>query len=163
MSTDIARRDLLQSRRDAVAALDHLIGAAQSSVQIFDQDLATTGYDSAVRSELLRAFLLGGRQRRLHIALHRTHLLEAECPRVLSVLRDFSTRSEVRRTMTGVRHAADNLVIVDGMHYWRQLQFDQSRYVVVADDPVATKEMTTRFQEIWEQTTTVALTKVLGL
>ena len=85
-------RLLLSTRREYLDALEQLIGLAQRELRILDADLFHLQLDSTRTSDLLREFLLRGRDNRLCIAVHDTEHLRNHCPRLLELLRCFSER-----------------------------------------------------------------------
>jgi hypothetical protein len=80
------------------AALDQIIVAAQYSIRIHDRDLEASGFNSAVSYEKLHHFCLAGGQRQIEILLDDTAYVQNRCPRLMTLLRDFSHVIEIRRT-----------------------------------------------------------------
>ena len=56
--------------------------------------------------EALRQFLLAGRGNSIMIVLHETDRLERECPRMLALLRHFSTAVKINETLEPAELAA---------------------------------------------------------
>src|SRR5690349_12934676 len=84
---------------ESQAAVDEVIAAATRTLRIFDVSFFNRGFNSPQRVERLRTFLVAGRAHRILIALHETGGLEADCPRLLALLRQFPMSIEIHRTV----------------------------------------------------------------
>lgn len=78
------------------AALDRLLAGAQTRLRIYDTTLEKAALNAATRHALLRAFCLSHAQRRIEILLDDPRYVQAQCPRVMQLLRDFSHVLEIR-------------------------------------------------------------------
>jgi len=152
----------LSSVGEQSAAVDRLIALGRQRIRVFDQDLSQTGWSSAARAELLARFLKP-QGRRLDVILHDTRYLESSCPRLLSLLRNFSHCITVYRTGTEARHAADPLVIVDESHHLHRFDWSQSGASLVIEHPEMTRPLANRFDEIWATGEPGINATVLGL
>jgi hypothetical protein len=148
---------------DSLAAIDEVIDAAQRTLRIFDITLSNRGFNSPERAEKLRNFLVAGRAHRILIALHETDALERECPRLLTLLRQFPMSIEIHRTIAQARDAADPFVLADDHSVWHQLHFEQPRAIVAVHSPKDTLPLAQRFDEIWELSETAVSATTLGL
>ncbi len=142
-----------ESRLDTVAsqsaAIDELIGLAEQKLQVFDIDLSQAGWDTAVRAANLAAFLRRTQEAQLQLIVHDTRWLEGSCPRLLNLLKLYSTAITVYRTGNEARMAMDPLVIVDGRHYLHRFHIDQPGALLVIENPQQVMPFVTRFEEIW--------------
>jgi hypothetical protein len=148
---------------DSAAAIDEVIGCAQQTIRIFDIDLANRGFDSPQRAEKLRAFLVGGRAHRILIALHDTDLLGRECPRLLTLLRQFPMSIEIHRTLGEARKAHDPFLLADDHSVWHQQHFQQPRAIVAVHSPSDALPIAQRFAEIWDLSEPAVSATTLGL
>jgi len=145
------------------AAIDELIALAHRRIRVFDQDLSQTGWNLPARIDRLGAFLRGARGRRFDVIVHDTHYLESACPRLLRLLRGYSSAMTIYRTGTEAKLATDSLLIVDDRHHLRRFHFQQRRATMGIDQPEQTQSLATRFDEIWATGEPGINATVLGL
>ena len=148
---------------EQTAAIDELIGLARHHIQVFDQDLSQTGWNSTARTERLAAFLREVRGRRLDIIVHDTRYLETACPRMLRLLGAYGHAMAILQTGAEGKVATDPLVIVDGQHYLHRFHFEQPRAALGILQPEQTQPLATRFGEIWATGASGVNASVLGL
>ena len=143
-------RLLLSTRREYLDALEQLIGLAQRELRILDADLFHLQLDSTRTSDLLREFLLRGRDNRLCIAVHDTEHLRNHCPRLLELLRRFSERMFIHQTKGDATRAQDCLVLADKRHFVRRPVQAQPRAALRLNDEMESQAIYLRFCEIWD-------------
>ena len=148
---------------DSLAAIDEVIAAAQRTLRIFDVALSNRGFNSPARAEKLREFLVAGRAHRILIVLHDTDALERECPRLLTLLRQFPMSIEIHRTVGEARNANDPFVLADDHSVWHQLHFEQPRAIVALHSPPDAQPIGQRFDEIWDLSEPAVSATTLGL
>jgi hypothetical protein len=148
---------------ESLAAIDEVVGAAQRTLRIFDITLSNRGFNSPVRTETLRKFLVAGRAHRLLIALHEIDPMIRECPRLLALLRQFPMSIEIHRTLAQARNAMDPFVVADDHSVWHQLHFEQPRAIVALHAPADAMPIMQRFDEIWELSEPAVSATTLGL
>src|SRR4030095_16955052 len=107
------------------AAIDALIGLAQQKLRVVALDRAEPGGNTAARAESLAAFLRRAPKAKFELIGHDTRWMEASCPRLLNLLKLYSTAMTVYRTGPEARMAMDPLIIVDGRHYLHRFHIDQ--------------------------------------
>jgi hypothetical protein len=146
-----------------VAAIDELIALARRRICVFDRDLSQMRWNQPSRIDRLGAFLHGGRGRRFDLIVHDTHYLESACPRLLRMLRGYSSAMTIYRTGREAMRATDPLLIIDDRHYLRRFHFEQPRATMGIDQPELTKSLATRFEEIWATGEPGINATVLGL
>jgi hypothetical protein len=153
----------LSTIAEQTAAVDELISLARHHIQVFDQDLSQTGWNSAARSERLAAFLRGVRGRRLDIIVHDTRYLESACPRMLRLLGAYGHAMAILQTGDEGKVATDPLLIVDGQHYLHRFHFEQPRAALGIVQPEQAQLLAARFGEIWATGAPGMNATVLGL
>jgi LmbE family N-acetylglucosaminyl deacetylase len=84
------------------------------------------------------------------IVLHDTASLERECPRMIELLRQFSTAVKINETMRPAKQVYDPFVIFDASHYLHRFHYDHLRAAQGTNDVVGTQQLLDRFNEIWE-------------
>jgi hypothetical protein len=131
------------------AAIDELIALARESIRVFDRDLSDTGWNGAARAERLATFLRRLHTAKLEIIVHDTRWIESSCPRLIGLLRTFGHAVTLYRTGPDARGAMDPLLIVDGRHFLHRFHADQPRAAIAIEQPLATKPLVSRFEEIW--------------
>ena len=145
------------------AAIEQVIGSAKRTLRIFDFTLSNRGFNSPARADQLRAFFVSGRVHRLHIALHEPEHLVRECPRLLTLLRQFPMSIEIHRTLAQARNAADPFVIADDHSVWHQMHHTQPRAIVAIHSPADALPIAQRFAEIWELSELAVSATTMGL
>jgi hypothetical protein len=148
---------------ESQAAIDEVIATAERTLRIFDSTLAHRGFNAPARAERLREFLVAGRAHRLLIALHEPEVLVRECPRLLTLLRQFPMSIEIHRTLAQARNAMDPFVLADDHSVWHQLHLEQPRAIVALHSPADALPIAQRFEEIWELSEPAATATTLGL
>jgi hypothetical protein len=139
----------LSTRREYRDALERLSVLAQRELRIFDVDVSDLEINSRQKYELLRAFLLRGRDNRLYIAVHDADYIRNYCPRLLDLLRQFSNRMFIHQTQGEAARAQDSLVLADKLHFVRRPVQAQPRATLALNDDKESEDMLLRFSEIW--------------
>lgn len=162
METNDPLHRRLDGSQDYEAALDVLLARPQRTLRIFDRQLGA-GYNSVQRCELLRAFLLRARANRVYIVLHDAGNFARDCPRMLTLLRQFSHAVTVHETEGEARRACDPVVLADEHDYLHRFHYDHARALLALDDPQGAHGLLQRFQEIWEASIPAVSATTLGL
>lgn len=144
-------------------AVDTVIARARRRIRIFDFNLDGGGYNSPRRDDLLRAFLLANRTNRLEVALHDTDYLTQSCPRLMSILQQFSHAVYFYQTTAQARDVYDPFVIIDGTHYVHRFHYESPRAVMALDDIAGAHVLERRFEEIWQASVPAVSATILGL
>lgn len=156
-------RVLLSTRAEYLEALDQLIGLAQRELRIFDADFFHLKIDSPRTHELLRAFLLRGRDNHLYIAVHDTEYLRNNCPRLRDLLQQFSDRMFIRQTEGDAARAQDSFVLADKLHVVRRPVQAQPRATLRLNDEHESQGIFLRFSEIWDSSIPAVSSTTSGL
>ena len=163
MNSELIPNTIILGERNYTAALDLVIGEAKQELLIFDQDFVHSDYASVGRYRLLHDFLSNDPQSKLTIILHNAEFLTTQCPRIFNLLEIFSHKMTVYVTNDHAKIAKDCFVLADGRHYCRRFHIDQARFKFALNDEVTTASLSTRFNELLEETAeTISVTK-LGL
>jgi len=163
MSTepDAQRRDI-DGNSEYQQALDILFAQSGQLLRIFDRTLSTE-YSSPHRYELLRAFLLARRSARIQIVVHDASTFVRDCPRLVTLIRDFSHLIEVHETLSQAKHVSDPFATMDERHYVHRFHYDHPRGVFALHDPQHASTFVQRFEEIWEASAPAVSATTLGL
>jgi len=130
------------------AAWDRLLQLATFETLVFDRDLRDGGWRSLERSALLRDFLLRSRVTKLRIIVHETTYIEGYLPRLTTLLRDFSHKFEILRTVGDGRNAWDAFALVDGRHILHRFHQNMVRGELMLHAPVKAGELRERYDEL---------------
>lgn len=144
------------------AAIDRLIGMALGRIRIFDRSLGRA-YNAAARIEAFRVFLLNERANRVAIVVHEPERIRADCPRLVTLQRQFGHALSIHRTQSPARGVYDPFCVVDGSHYARRFHFDNIRGKAVLHDAEGAGELVLRFEEIWEVSQPAVTGTTLGI
>jgi hypothetical protein len=144
------------------AALERLFGMALGRIRLFDRQLSRH-HDAPTRIATLRAFLLADRSNRLAIVVHDAERVRMECPRLVSLQRQFSHAIAIHRTQSLARGVYDPFCVIDGSHYARRFHFDTPRGTLVLNDADGAGELIQRFEEIWQASQPAVTGTTLGL
>src|SRR5690349_19490665 len=105
-----------QTPSEYTAALDRALALAQTEIAVFDRDLRNGDWDAPARQSVVRAFLLDNRASKLTIVVHDTAYVAAHLPRLVGLLKDFSHKMQILRTIEDGRNAWDAFALVDRRH-----------------------------------------------
>src|SRR4029077_2522397 len=83
-----------EGMREYEAVIDQLIPQTQRTIRIFDRTLSRA-YNTLQRFEALQRFVRASRANRVTIVLHDAGTVERDCPRVIELLRLFSTAIKI--------------------------------------------------------------------
>lgn len=163
MDNELIPNSIILGERNYEAALDLLIAEARDELLIFDQDFGRGEYDGVHRYNLLHQFLSENPLSKLTIILHSVEFFSTRCPRLYKLLMAYSHKMIVYETNDHAKIAKDCFVLADKQHYLRRFHIDQARFKFAFDDVDTTTSLTTRFDELLQETTeSVSITK-LGL
>lgn len=151
-----------EGMREYEAIIDRVIPMTLRYIRIFDKSLSRS-YNSPQRFELLRQFLLANPLNRLMIVLHETGHLDRECPRMLTLLQQFSYAVSIRETLPPAKHVYDPFVIFDASHYVHRFHYDHLRAAQGTNDVVGAQQLLDRYGEIWEASAPAVSANVSGL
>ncbi|HYA19618.1 MAG TPA: hypothetical protein VEG25_03085 [Burkholderiales bacterium] len=152
----------IESAAQYEAAIDLVIAQASRNIRIFDKH-ASSLFNSTKRYELLRSFLLANRINRLRIVLHDTSSLTTRCPRMLSLLRQFSHCIAIHETLDDAKQVYDPFTVADENHYVHRFHYDRTRGLLALNDLNGAHEFNYRFEEIWEASFPAISATTLGL
>ena len=151
-----------ESMREYEAVIDTLIPQTQRTIRIFDRSLSRA-YNSSDRHEALRQFLRAGLANRLMIVLHETVHLERDCPRMIALLRQFSTAVKINETLKPAKHVYDPFVVFDASHYVHRFHYEHLRAAQGSNDVNGAQLLLDRFAEIWETSAPAVFANTTGL
>src|SRR5690242_20199805 len=157
------REAMLDTVAAQARAIDEIIGLAQQQLSIFDVDLAQGDWHGAQRAKVLGDFLKRNRKARVDMILHDTRWLEANCPRLVALLRLYSHAMTVYRTGPEARNAMDPLLIADNRHFLHRFHIEQPRAALGIEQPQLARPWVMRFEEIWRTGEPGLGASVLGL
>lgn len=163
MSEATPQHTRLEGIGEFSGAIDAVIGRAERRLRIFDRSLEGIGFNAPGRHDVLHAFLLARRTNRLFVVVHDTGYLQRGCPRMQMLLRQFSHAVEIRQTEPHARSVHDAFVVADDAHFVRRFHVEDSRSLLVLDDPLEAKVLNDRFEEIWEASLPAVFATTLGL
>ena len=162
MQANAPQHRKLEGSREYEAALDTLLARPQRMLRLFDRHLGT-GFNSSLRYDLLRSFLLRSRANRLYIVLHETAGLARDCPRMIALLRQFSDSVSIHETEPQAKGVYDPIALADERDYLHRFHYDDTRALLALDDPQGANGMLQRFHEIWEASVPAVSATTLGL
>ena len=152
----------LEGNAEYDAAIDTLLARPGRKLRIFERRLGK-GYLSAHRYDLLRHFLLAGRGHVIQIVVHDATTLQADCPRIVPLLRQFSHALSIHETEPQAKRVYDPFGVIDERDYVHRFHYDHGRGLLGLDDPQGALVFVQRFEEIWEASTPAAAATTLGL
>jgi hypothetical protein len=144
-------------------AIDRALLAARRTIRMFDRNLEDAGFNDLARHAGLRAFLLSGRDRRLDLVLHDVDYVQRYCPRLMTLLRQFSHAVNIHQTTAEARGVYDGILVVDEAHYVHRFHFDHPRGDWVLNDLAQTQPLLRRLESVWEASAAAVSATTLGL
>lgn len=163
MSDGELRHAALNGSAEYVAALDVLCASARHTLLLFEKDFDNLGFNSAARYDVLRHFLLGSPNARLHLLAHDVRPLVSFCPRMMMLLRQFGHAMHIHQTPLNLRHVSAPFAVADEQHSVRRYHFDDVRGIWAQNDPESALLLKSRFEEMWEGSRPGAAPDALGL
>jgi hypothetical protein len=148
---------------DYVKALDSVCALAKRSLCLFDKNFEDAGFNSEARYETLRAFLLASSANSLQILAHDTSYLAQRCPRMMTLLRQFSHNMQIHRTPLHLQNVAEPFAVADEAHYVRRFHFDDTRGILAQNDPQGARTLHSKFMEMWASSQQSVSATTLGL
>ncbi len=153
----------LDNTADHAEAIDILIELARRRLRIFDYNLEDGGYTTLRRYELLRTFLLASSSNRLEIALHDIDYLTRFCPRIISLLKQFSHAITIQETTPQAKNIYDPFVIADEACFLHRFHYDDPRALLALNDIQGSHILIKRFEEIRAASAPAITATTLGL
>lgn len=161
-ANDLRSERALSSLRDYEAAVNQVIALALGRLRIFDRRLSSD-YNSSERIEALRAFVRAERGNRLSIVVHDPDRIRADCPRLVTLQRQYAYAIHIHRTLAPASGVYDPFCIADGSHFARRFHFDTMRGALVLNDADGAAQLVRRFDEIWDVSRVAVTATTLGL
>jgi hypothetical protein len=152
----------LSGLKEYEAALERAIALALGRVRIFDRRLGRE-YNEAARTDLLRHLLRDNPAARVLIVVHEAENIRTDCPRLVTLQRQFAHAVAVHRTQSLARGVYDPFCVIDGSHYVRRFHYNSGRGIFAVNDPDRASELVQRFDEIWSASQPAVTGTVLGL
>lgn len=140
------------------------ISRSNSSVLLFDPDLANTGLERAAGVEQLTALLLRSAQpQAIRILLRDGTHLGRNCPRLLKLLTDFGHRIAVKVVSEGPALPETAFLVGDGTHLLIRFHHARPRGKLSSADASACAQCTAQFETLWATAGPGPSTVPLGL
>jgi hypothetical protein len=163
MADDTLQHVTFDGAADYIAALDTVCSSAQHTLNIFEKDFSDIGFNSEARYDALRHFLLGSVNNRLQLLAHDPQYLVRYCPRMMTLLREFSHSMAIYQTPPHMKNVTEPFAVADSAHYVRRYHFDDTRGLLARNDPEGARLLNSRFQEMWLSSHQGATPTRLGL
>jgi hypothetical protein len=141
-----------ESVREYEAIIDELIAQTQRGIRVFEKSLSRA-WNTPRRYEALRQFLLADRQNRLLIVVHDADPIELECPRLVELVRQFSTAVRIHETLSPAKEVYDPFVVFDANHYLHRFHYRFLRAAQGTNDLIGAQQLLDRYAEIWDAST----------
>ena len=138
----------LDSRTEIEQAIDQVLSRAHRRLVVFSGRLGVE-WNRESRVDLVRRFGLDSRRNQMRIVLHDAGTAYRSCPRLLSLLRQFSHVISVQETLHHAKHVYDPFVLADDLHYLHRFHHDGQAGLLAFDDPVGASVLHDRFEELW--------------
>jgi hypothetical protein len=157
---------LMDSNIDARVAIADVLASAKQELAIFDRtptSLREREYGTIAATERMRQLLLGGKLRKIRIALNETQGIESELPRLVALLGQFGGQVAIHRVLGAAREVQDVLCIADDHSVWRKPVYTHPRSILRLGDIVEAKPYIERFNEIWSASELAVTDRQAGL
>lgn len=163
MAEKLLQHIQLEGISDYIAALDTLCGLAERNLYLFDNNFEGLGFNSEARYSTLHRFLLGSPTHRLYVLAHDIRYLANSCPRMMMLLRQFSGRMFIHRTITHLHHITTPFAVADDVHCLRRFHFNDTRGVFEQNDAAQARVLKSYFMEMWGESPQALSADKLGL
>ena len=152
----------LASRTEIEHAIDEVLSRAHRRLVVFSSQLGAE-WNRESRVDVVRRFCLDSRRNQMHIVLHDAGTAYRSCPRLLSLLRQFSHVISVQETLHHAKNVYDPFVLADDRHYLHCFHHDGAAGLLALDDPVGATVLRDRFEELWEASASAIPATTIGL
>ena len=145
---------VMDTNAEARKAITTVIASAKQDIMIFDRTPVTLRERGVGHPELndqMRTLLIGGKYRKIRIALQDAQGIEGELPRLVALLSQFGGQVLVHRVTGAARQVQDVLILADHHSVWRKPAYSHPRSVMNLADEVSAKPYVNRFEEIWAE------------
>lgn len=163
MTGDAPQHTRLDGVADYSSALDTLCKLAQHNLYLFEKDYDGLGFNSELRYEILRHFLLADPSSQLYVLAHDSCYLSTLCPRMTMLLHQFDSRMFIHRTAQNLQAITAPFCVADNAHYVRRYHFDDPRGLLAINDPSNARTLQSRYLEMWANSHPALSTTTLGL
>ncbi len=157
---------VMDTNTEAREAIASVIASATQEIMIFDRSPITLRERDIGRPEpidKMRTLLLGGKYRKIRIALQEVQGLESELPRLIALLGQFGGQVLVHRVTGAARQVQDVLILADQHSVWRKPVYSHPRSVMNFADEVSVKPYAERFEELWAESELAIADRQSGL
>ena len=163
MSEYVTQHTKINGMTDYSNALDKLCKLAEHNLYLFEKNYDGMDFNSEIRYEILRDFLLASPAHRLFILTHDTHFLSTQCPRMMMLLQQFGASMFIYKTPKNLQGITEAFSVADGAHFVRRFHFDDPRGIFATHDPENSLALKSRFLEMWEHSSQGISSATLGL
>ena len=144
-------------------ALDQLVTTAEHSIRIYDHDLQAGDFNSRALYARLHDFCLAGGARRIEILLDDAAYVQKRCPRVMTLLRDFSHVIEIRQTDPDSERPNYRFALGDRGAVLKRFDKDAMHAQFDPDDVASAAMLHQQFDHLWQHTIASVSATTLGL
>jgi len=163
MSEYVTQHTKLNGITDYSDALDKLCKLAEHNLYLFEKNFDGMGFNSEIRYETLRNFLLSNPAHRLFVLAHDTHFLSTQCPRMMMLLRQFGASMFIYKTPKNLQRITEPFSVADDAHFVRRFHFDDPHGIFATHDPENSRALKSRFMEMWGHSQQGISSTTLGL
>ena len=153
----------LNSMAEYIVAMDTLCRMAQHHLFIFDRNFADSGFNSTARHDMLRSFLLVNPTNRLLLLTHDAHTATQDCPRLMQLLRQFSSGMHIYQTPKCLHHLTEPFAVADEASFVRRFPSGVMNGILTQGDPTRSRAYKARFEEMWAASRSGVTATTLGL
>ena len=153
----------ISSMAEYVTAIDKLCKMAEHNLYLFEKDFDRLEFNSEERYNTLRSFLLSSPVHKLHILAHDTSYLTSKCPRMMTLLHQFSGNMFIHQTPKNLQPIAAPFSVADDEHVVRRFHFDDARGMFAIQDSANAHSYKARFMEMWLASHSAPSSARLGL
>lgn len=146
-----------------IAALDLLCGLAKHSLCVFEHDFVNIGFNNDSRYSLLRNFLLRNPNNQLQLLAHNTGPLSQYNPRIITLFRQFGHNMHIYQTSKPLHRVTDPFAIADLSNFVRRFHFNDARGILGLNDGACSRQLQSRFNEMWEASAPSSSTAIFTL
>ncbi len=148
---------------DYTTALDTLCKLATHKLYLYEEDFDGLGFNSELRFETLRHFLLANPSNRLYMLAQNIDYLSTRCPRMGMLLRQFGNSLFIHQAAKHLTQYTEPFCVVDSQHYVRRFHFDDPRGLLAQNDPLHALQLESLYREMWANSYAGLHATTLGL
>jgi hypothetical protein len=150
LSNEPSQHEKITTIAEYIKALDQICALSNQDLFIFEKDFVNIGFNNSARIEMLRSLLLPNPNHRLLLLAHDTRQISQNCPRLMTLLRQFGHNMYIYQTPKNLQHITEPFAVGDKSNFVRRFHLDHTPSIYGQNDSINASLLKSRFMEMWQ-------------